>query len=369
MTSHRFSRLLSLTGWAGMAGGVVVTGLGLSAFAAPDYWFSDNMSFFLRQFLGAGALGLAAALAGLAVSHRWSGGYRTLAVLFAVSYLLLAGLTVGRTLVAAAPGAEADGRSTLRIVSINLEQLYLRDETLTRYLWEIDADILVFQEVGWWWQKKRLAGSDLAEAENRKSPLPDHHYNGELGDIVIFSRYPIRNAKTIVLEGTPVDGEVVSNEILSLDLMVDDTPLKLIAVHPASPRNKPYWEDRQRYLSDLASLTEKAVGGSSGPVVLIGDWNLSPWSAHFVSFLDRFSLGTALDSFIPKTTRFFFDYRLRWLIGAVVDHVAVTADLGISEVKLGPDIGSDHVPLVVDLMMPLSATELNKAQEIPQSID
>lgn len=369
MASNRFLRLLSLTGWAGMAGGLVVTGLGLSAFVAPDYWFSDNMSFFLRQFLGAGALGLLAGLIGIAVSHRWPRGYGTILVVCAAAYLLLAGLTIGRTLHVATPTVEADGRDSIRIVSINLEQLYLRDETLTRYLEEIHADVLVFQEVGWWWQKKRLAEPDNSQAPNPASPFPEYLYSGELGDIVVFSRFPITDAKTIVVEGTPVKGRAVPNEFLSLDLSVNGAPLKLFALHPASPRNRLYWNDRQAYFEALAAVSGFAIDQSGGPAVLIGDWNLSPWSSHFVSFLERRDLATAFDSSIPQTTRFFFDYRLRWFLGAIVDHVAVTRDLDISEVELGPNIGSDHVPLVVDILMPPSTPGLRKTQDLSSPAD
>lgn len=369
MASNRFSRLLSLAGWAGMAGGVVVTGLGLSAFVAPDYWFSDNMSFFLRQFLGAGALGLLAALVGLAVSHRWPRGYKTMLVVFAATYLLLAGLTIGRTLHVATPAVEADGRDSIRIVSINLEQLYLRDETLTRYLEEIDADILVFQEVGWWWQEKRLAEPGNPQVINLADPIPGHFYNGELGDIVVFARFPITDAKTIMVEGTPVRGRAVPNEFLSLDLSVDGIPLKLFALHPASPRNRPYWNDRQAYFEALAAVSGFEIDQSGGPAVLIGDWNLSPWSYHFKSFLERRDLVTAFNSSIPQTTRFFFDYRLSWFLGAIVDHVAVTRDLDISGVELGPDIGSDHVPLVVDILMPRSTPDLRKTHDLSPPAD
>lgn len=365
MASNRFSRLLSLAGWAGMAGGLVVSGLGLSAFVAPDYWFSDNMSFFLRQFLGAEALGLLAALLGLCVSHRWPRGYKTTFVVFAAAYLLLAGLTTGRILANASPTIEPDGHSTIRIASINLEQLYLEDETLTRYLRDIDADILVFQEVGWWWQKKRLARLNRWD----DGSLPVHRYGGELGDIVVFSKFPIKTARTHIVEGDPSAPHDAPNEILSLDLSINGQLLQLIAVHPASPRSRQQWDDRQKYFSELVTVTENAIARSKTPTVLIGDWNLSPWSSHFVSFLERFDLGTAFESSIPQTTRFFFDYRLRWFLGAIVDHVAISEDLDISEVKLGPDIGSDHVPLVVDILMPFSASGLRNTHEISSPAD
>ena len=352
-TSYRFRQIRSLIGWSGCLGGIAVCGLGLSAFVAPNVWFADNMSFFIRQFLAAGFTGLMATAIGFSVPHRAPRLYRTTASLLLVCFLLLSGLTAWRTFQFTAPIAESASATSIRIVSINLEQLYLKDETLTRYLESVRPDVLVFQETGWWWQRKRLSEQDI---HGGTSPLPEYLYAGELGNVVVYSKFPIAAAKTIVLQGTSNRGRYGLKEIVTVSLSVSGRIVDLIAIHPTSPRSERRWLARQSYLDTLAEVTEATGTGPNARTIVIGDWNLSPWSAHFAAFFDRLGMKTAFPDGVPQTTRFFFDYRLHWLLGAVVDHVAISPSLSFADVRLGPNIGSDHLPLQVDVLFPTPAS-------------
>ena len=95
-----------------------------------------------------------------------------------------------------------------------------------------------------------------------------------------------------------------------------------------------------------------SIVGIVTPTLVIGDWNMSPWSGRFAGFLEEHGLHAAFPGGIPGTTRFFHDYRLRRFLGAVVDNVAASNDVFIETVALGPDTGSDHVALIVDLRLP-----------------
>lgn len=85
-------------------------------------------------------------------------------------------------------------------------------------------------------------------------------------------------------------------------------------------------------------------------VVLMGDFNVTPWSASFRRVLDDSGL---LDSATqpaerphwPRPTWF-----SRWPgLGLPIDHVLLSPDWRIHERRLGPYFGSDHRPLVIEL--------------------
>ena len=43
-----------------------------------------------------------------------------------------------------------------------------------------------------------------------------------------------------------------------------------------------------------------------------------------------------------------------------IDHCLVSSELQVAQIKTGPDIESDHLPLIVDLLVPKMAVQLNQ---------
>ncbi len=353
------ARWISLVGWMGIAGGMAVCILGFSAFLAPGFWFTDNMSFFQRQFVGAALCGLIGGLAGLTVSHRLPVLYRKSILILGVMIVTLGGLLMARIDAVTPDMPEAEGArpaKRIRLVSINLEHLDLRDEILIAYLDSLKADVIVLEETSFGWQRRHMTGSGGTSELTSFGPYPVHVAEGTLGDVVVFSRFPVTRLTPVTItghdNGNPYDD--TNREVLSLTLDLGDQPLNLIAVHPSSPRTPARWSDRQAYFEAVGTEIDRL--DAQAPLIVFGDWNLSPWSGHFLRLLTDNGLTTAFPDGLPQTTRFFFDYRLHWLLGAIVDHVAVSAGIVIDNVELGPVLPTDHLPLVVDVSVAGPAT-------------
>jgi endonuclease/exonuclease/phosphatase (EEP) superfamily protein YafD len=83
-----------------------------------------------------------------------------------------------------------------------------------------------------------------------------------------------------------------------------------------------------------------------GAYMVVGDLNASPWSSPFRGLvsdggLRNSQLGFGLQpSFSAKTI---FPLRVP------IDHLLHSQDLRVTDRRLGPPMGSDHFPLVVDL--------------------
>lgn len=353
--------LFRLAAWSALLMALLMAVLSLLPFVAPDFWFSDNMSFFLPQLFGVGLLALASALL-----CRWIARRRfrrsTFAVMTAVVLAALiagAALTALRTLTVLTIGRDpttanrsADG-TAFRVVSINLEMRYLGDPQFMAYLESLNADVLVFQETNW---RQQLRYREKVMKET--GPLPgvgpysSTFLTGELGSLVFFSRHPILESQSIRVDDVCGNGRWGQREILRIKLDVAGKPLTFIALHPESPRSPCRFEARQNYYSTLGMEVARLRREGVDPVIIAGDWNMSPWSAHFSQLLEAGGLKTQFPSFMPVITRFFFSYSLSWFLGSAVDHIAVSPDVGIANVSLGPDIGSDHVPLIADLILP-----------------
>lgn len=345
------SKLFWLATWAAVACALCFGALSLSAYLVPDFWITDNMSFFHRQLIGGGFAAWLVGLAGLLAAHQ---DPRRIKAALLAGFLALgssAALTAARTAELSQPSpAEQDGLP-LRVVSINLETLYLGTERLTDYLKELDADVLVFQETAMAWQQHRWQNRQGALPIAGTSPFPGYSFSGRLGDIVVFSKHPITLAEDIQPDYRKPQRQMHNREFLHVVIEVGGTQVRLYVLHPSSPRGMRRWRNRQTYFAALSERLNALDTADATPVIVLGDWNMSPWSSHFRDFILEHELTTAFPGGFPRTTRFFYDYRLRHFLGATVDHIAVSEGISIRTYNIGPDIGSDHLPLIADLMI------------------
>ena len=346
--------LFSFICWCGILGALAVSLMGLSAFAAPDFWLADNMSFFLRQFLAGGLAGCIAGGLGFLVRHKLPRLYRTLFILAITAMFTLAGLTAARTLENTAEVSPLSAETTsVKVISINIEHLFLGDDVLQAYLEKENPDIVVIQEVLWRLQERRWRRFGQPVGGNENGILPQHLKVAELGNLAVYSRFPILSDQTTIIEGELPPGANVyyeaDRELLSLTLDTGEHPLHLLAIHPDSPRTQSSWHNKRNYLDAVDKSIRDLTDKNDGHILAIGDWNSAPWSTRFQQSLVENDLKTAYPEGWPQTTRFFFDYRLHWILGAPVDQFAVSNGIQVANVSLGPDIGSDHLPLVIEI--------------------
>lgn len=113
-------------------------------------------------------------------------------------------------------------------------------------------------------------------------------------------------------------------------------PRHLWLVHPK-------WPFGRRGVPELAALADR-VRWTGGSRIVIGDLNSTEGSPFFADFLR----GSGL-----RDTRLGFGRQPSWPVGIplriALDHAFVSGDLAVAYRRLGPEIGSDHYPLILDL--------------------
>jgi endonuclease/exonuclease/phosphatase family metal-dependent hydrolase len=115
----------------------------------------------------------------------------------------------------------------------------------------------------------------------------------------------------------------------------------LFAVHANWPLGSRTTEMRNRQLEALAHHAARA----QGPVVIAGDLNISPYSPRFRDMLAAGRLRSAAGQrWIPTWPTFFPPAAIQ------IDHVLVSPDVGVRGFETGPRVGSDHLPVVADLV-------------------
>ncbi|MCD0459035.1 endonuclease/exonuclease/phosphatase family protein [Roseiconus lacunae] len=122
---------------------------------------------------------------------------------------------------------------------------------------------------------------------------------------------------------------------------------RVIATHPLPPMNQALFKSRNahlRLLSERINATDDQT-----KTIVMGDFNLTPWSPHFHRFKRRSSLRRATKGNTITPTWYGIDDQ--FLFGLPLDHVLISSDLDCTGYEVGNDIGSDHRAVMVDVMV------------------
>jgi endonuclease/exonuclease/phosphatase (EEP) superfamily protein YafD len=133
----------------------------------------------------------------------------------------------------------------------------------------------------------------------------------------------------------------IGREVAALSVVLDGDFIDIIGVHPPSPTTAARAEERDRILSEAAGW----VKDRESPVVLVGDLNVTPWSAAYRTLRWR---GWLLDSLHGSGIQ--ASWPVNWgMLSIPIDHVLHTPELGSTDRRTGPSLGSAHRPVVVSI--------------------
>jgi endonuclease/exonuclease/phosphatase (EEP) superfamily protein YafD len=121
-------------------------------------------------------------------------------------------------------------------------------------------------------------------------------------------------------------------------------PIRLALLHPRVPAGSGD-ADRHTRLLHAAGDAVQAAGGSG---IVMGDLNTTPWSARYKELVEDAGLEDTREGRGLQTTWPSF---LPTILRIPIDHVLVTPDLAAAEREVGPEVGSDHLPVWVELAL------------------
>jgi endonuclease/exonuclease/phosphatase (EEP) superfamily protein YafD len=120
--------------------------------------------------------------------------------------------------------------------------------------------------------------------------------------------------------------------------------LRLFGVHTSWPMAPGSASRRNEQLEQLA---QQARAVTNLPLVIVGDLNISPFSPYFQRLLEEGHLRSAADGFgwQPTWPSFLLP------AGIQIDHALVSPAVTVKSFDRGPFDGSDHRPIVVDVLL------------------
>ncbi len=284
----------------------------------PGIWWIDNFSHFPPQYLATALI--------LAVLSLGIPKFRVVAILI----LTLTAIWNVRALYPFYSG-EAQRSHTkgdsFRLASINLLNGNRDFERVRSYIQDVDPDVLVLLEYTPYWHEEM-------EVLSRAYPYGERHPQPGSFGIALLSRFPLEAQ----LERLTPDGEVSLTGVFQYR----GESVSIIATHPQPPMDADRFDRRNRQLQALG----RRIRSMDGPLIVAGDLNTSSFSPHFKEFVG----GKLMD------TRQGFGIQLSWPSFAqplmtTLDQCLISAELKAEDRVTGPGIGSDHLPIWVDISL------------------
>ncbi|MBD2074128.1 endonuclease/exonuclease/phosphatase family protein [Phormidium sp. FACHB-592] len=221
---------------------------------------------------------------------------------------------------------------TLRVLHSNVLVRNRDYDSVTALVREVKPDLAVFQEVNARW---------LEALETIRDVLPYTYAEPRSAGFgnVIYSALPLQQPSVQFLG---------QREYASLATQVSKggQTLSLLTAHPPPPIRQELFRWRNQLLAAIVPY----VRSQTAPVIVIGDLNITMWSPYYkrleaASGLQNSRAGFGiLPSWSPRSW-------LPWL-AIPIDHCLVSPELVVLKTQLGRKVGSDHLPLIVDIAMP-----------------
>ena len=279
-------------------------------------WSFELFSHFRVQYLG--YLLLWSVLLFLVGAKRLSG---------IVGLFVVANLAVVLPQFALSPVARAGNHGSTRVLLSNVNKWNRGHGRVLELIDQTDPDIIVLEELDEAWMK---ALTPLAETyPHSVSVLRPNPYG-----IGLWSREPLTSGETLYFVDERVPSVAARIDLGGKELLV-------VGVHPPAPRRRYLAERRNRELAELARL----VRSHDGHVIVAGDLNNTLWSHSFSRFLQSSGLSDS-----SRGHGFQWSWPVGfWPLAIPIDHCLVSENVDVVGRFIGPDVGSDHYPLVVDV--------------------
>ncbi len=126
-------------------------------------------------------------------------------------------------------------------------------------------------------------------------------------------------------------------------IKTETSAVTILSTHLLNPLFHSYPKGRNEQLD---TIRRKLNGDNS--MIIVGDLNITRWSPVYKKFVKSLNLVNSRDGFgiLPTWPSYFFHPIIP------IDHCLISKNISVIDVKTGGNIGSDHIPLIVELGLP-----------------
>jgi endonuclease/exonuclease/phosphatase (EEP) superfamily protein YafD len=228
--------------------------------------------------------------------------------------------------------------NTLKVMSYNILVENLEIDRIVSSILSVDPDLVLVIEVN------PLMKQNIEDRTRTKFP---YSFQSPGGGMAVFSKLPLEDSR-----GEKFSGSDATN--LVTHLKYRDRQIQIIGTHPLVPVKADLFIRRNLHLNSIATH----LVGKSQPTILMGDFNLTPWSPYYRQFIDRAKLHNTrlgfgiLPTWIRPATSVKLPRILLPLLNIPIDHIFVSKDFQVARTYTGDNGNSDHAPIISELVIP-----------------
>lgn len=289
---------------------------------APRFWIADLAVHFRLQYAALALMGF------LILAATAQPGWAAVAfAVAAVNFAIAAPHVFPRG--SLRESRASDRSPAIRLASINV---YYRNNQFQRVVDFINRerpDVVVLVEVtAEWDQALRGVGEEYA-----------HRYvtRGTKGaGILLLSRWPM-------LQVAILPGYADAEPAVVATVQIHGRSVQILGVHtswPLGPRCSALRDQQLARLSEFARA-------QSGPLVILGDLNVSPFSRHFQALIAGGDLKSAAQGYGWQPTWPTFMPPA----GIHIDHALTGGGVAVLGFRRGAAVGSDHLPVIIEIAL------------------
>lgn len=221
----------------------------------------------------------------------------------------------------------ADG-APIRVLLLNVHTESSGFDEVRRLIEDVRPDVIGLVEVDRRWLDA-IAPAVAGYPGRLEQPRNDNF------GVALYARGPL--AGSIEALGSPLPSVVAH-------ATVGDARLGVVLVHPLPPMDAAAVAAQRDALDAAADRARQMTG----PVVIMGDLNATPWSRPFRRLLARSELcdsraGFGIEASFPAASA---------IVRIPIDHLLASCSIGVRDRHIERDVGSDHLPVVIDLVVP-----------------
>lgn len=234
----------------------------------------------------------------------------------------------------AKPNIKENNAKQITVLNFNTEfQHNNKIESLIAYCKKNKPDIVVLSES----TKDWLDALQVLEYPSTMSVLKSP-------GITVFSNYPVIGSQIYYSGGS-------KHPQIHVQVDKDQQTINIVALHLSAMQTQAGYDARKKELKAINEQLKKMPY----PTIVLGDTNSSNWSPSIKTFLQDTDLKDTQEGFMTIPT---WPARTGKLIEnlwippfVAIDNIFVSKDFDVLERKVGPPLGSDHLPIMVKLQL------------------
>ncbi len=232
------------------------------------------------------------------------------------------------------PGADLENTTVQKTRNIKLLLMNVNSQNkdykkTIEYIESIQPDILALEEINTAW-------IEALSGVLSKYPYYQHIPRSDNFGIGLYSKLPPEKINVKHYSSVTVPSIVANFNMAGI-------PFTLLLTHPVPPSSNRYYQWRNEQLKNIV----KERGEFEENLIVLGDLNSTSWSYYFQDFLQGLNLRDSRKGFGLQNT---WPSHL-FILSIAIDHCLISNRFSVLERKIGPDIGSDHYPLYVELRL------------------